>query len=513
MSSKIRRRQIKGGPERMFLTGIIVSDDFLFKVKPIYNSRHMSSKWTRTIASWCFDYYEEFHKAPLQSIQDIFDCEHTKLDKEDATTIKGYLKTLSDEFERNDLFNVQYALKQAQFFFQKKSMEKLTEEVSELIESGDTEQAISALEEFVAPSIDKEQLSTDILTDKSVLKRAFQQMEDPLIQFTGALGDFANELFTRKQFISILAPEKRGKTWWLNEIALQALKCRCKVGYFNCGDMDNEEQSVRFSIRISGKNANSKYCGKFLVPTLDCVSNQDDTCILAKRKADCGVIMETPEGKVTMDYEDAPLDYLPCTECKRSKGFKGAYWMKEVTVKKPLTWKEAFSINKKFVKHLGTKNRFKMESYSNGTFSPKDLRDRLLAWIREDGFLPDVIIVDYADIMKGVGKEFRHSENDKWKALRSICQDFNVLLIVATQSDAKSYSAEVIQESNFSEDKRKFSHVTGMITLNQNELEEEIGIMRLGKLMVRHGEKSRRLVTILQSLRQGRPNVGSFYAS
>lgn len=512
MKSKLRRTKIKGGPEKLVLTGLIVSTDFISKVKPIYNKRSMSSKWAKTIAGWCLDYYNEFDKAPMEAIKDIYDCEHTKLDPEDAGLIKDHLHSLNDEFERSDLFNFQYALKQAQYFFRKKSLEKLNREISELVEGGDVDQAAELLMQYDCPSMDTEQTSTDILTDSTVLKKAFEQVGTPLIQFTGALGSFVNGMFVRKGFISIMAPEKRGKTWWLNEICLQALKCRCKVAYFNCGDMDNEEQSVRFSIRISGRNADEEYCGRFRVPVLDCIENQKDTCMLAKRKCDCGVIMETPEGETVLDYDEAPAAYSHCSECKGKKGFKGTNWFKEVRIATPLTWKQALKINKKFVKHSGTRDRFRMESYPNGTLSPAMIKARVHKWIREDGFLPDVIIADYADIMDSDGKgDFRQTENTKWKAMRSMCQVFNILFITATQSDAGSYDAEMITEKNFSEDKRKFSHVTGMITLNQSDEESEKGLMRLGKLMVRNGKKTRGLVTVLQSLRQGRPNIGSFY--
>jgi hypothetical protein len=513
VAKKLKRVKIKGGPEKMVLTGLIVSSDFIQKIEPIYNRRSMSSRWARIIADWCFDYYKEFNKAPQKAIRDIYDCEQAKLTPEDAELVKTHLRSLNDEYERADLFNLGYSLKQANFFFKQRSLSKLSEEIESLIDQGKVEEAEALQRDFDCPTVEREQINNNILTDPQTLKAAFQAVETPLIQFTGALGQHINEFFVRKGFVALMGPEKRGKTWWLNEICLQALKCRCKVLYINCGDMDNLEQSVRFSIRISGRNAKEEYCGKFTIPVLDCIENQDDSCVLAKRRSLCGVMVETPEGYMKVPFSEAPKNYIPCSECKHRKGFKGASWFKQVTVDKPLTWKEAFKINKKFEKHTGTDKRFKMESFSNGTFSPADLKARIERFIREEGWLPDIIIADYADIMDpGTQGDFRQSENYKWKSLRALCQDYNILLVTATQTDAASYSVEVIKEQNFSEDKRKFSHVTGIITLNQNEVEGEIGIMRLGKLMNRFGAKTNRLVTVLQSLRQGRPNIGAYYS-
>lgn len=510
----IKRIKIKGGPEKMVLTGFIVSTDFIHKVKPLYNKRAMSSKWARIITDWCLEYYDEFHKAPREAIRDIYDCERAKLTPEDADLVKKHLASLSDEFERADLFNYEYAVKQAQFFFKERSLQKLNQQIEELVAKGEVDKASELLQQYSVPSIQNEQISDNILTDKAILKRAFESSVTPLIQFTGAFGAFMNPLFTRKSFITIMGPEKRGKTWWLNEIAMQALKCRCKVGYINCGDMDNEEQSVRFSIRIAGRNSQQEYCGWFPVPVLDCYKNQMDTCVLARRKCSCGVVMETTEGKVLLPPEEAPKEYSACSECKNDPNFQGALWTKKIHVDKPLTWKQALAINRKFEKNVGTKNRFKMESFPNGTLTPKMLESRIERWIHEDGFLPDVLVVDYADIMDaGAEGDFRQGENKKWKAIRSLCQKYNILLVTATQSDAESYSAVVIKEKNFSEDKRKYSHVTGVVTLNQNEEEAEKGIMRIGKMMVRHGQKTSRVITVLQSLRQGRPNIGSYHTT
>jgi hypothetical protein len=67
---------------------------------------------------------------------------------------------------------------------------------------------------------------------------------------------------------------------------------------------------------------------------------------------------------------------------------------------------------------------------------------------------------------------------------------------------------------NFSEDKRKYSHVTAFYGLNQDRkgTEKRIGIMRINELMVRDDEGgSGRQVCVVQALQQGKPFVSSFF--
>ena len=98
--------------------------------------------------------------------------------------------------------------------------------------------------------------------------------------------------------------------------------------------------------------------------------------------------------------------------------------------------------------------------------------------------------IDYADILKMVyhGKEGRDCINETWKLLRGLSQKRHCLLITATQSDADSYERGTLTMKNFSDDRRKIDSVTGMIGLNQAELEKKRGIMRLNWISLRDGE-------------------------
>jgi hypothetical protein len=81
-------------------------------------------------------------------------------------------------------------------------------------------------------------------------------------------------------------------------------------------------------------------------------------------------------------------------------------------------------------------------------------------------------------------------------------------LVTATQADAASYERQVMTKSNFSEDKRKLAHVTGMIGLNQTKEEQEKGIMRLNWIVRREAEFSEfACLNVAGCLALGRPYV------
>ena len=78
----------------------------------------------------------------------------------------------------------------------------------------------------------------------------------------------------------------------------------------------------------------------------------------------------------------------------------------------------------------------------------------------------------------------------------------------------KSYEKDRLGLSNFSEDKRKYSHVTAFYGLNQDKKgrEKRFGIMRINELILREDEfDTAREITILQNLRRGRPFLASYW--
>jgi replicative DNA helicase len=106
-----------------------------------------------------------------------------------------------------------------------------------------------------------------------------------------------------------------------------------------------------------------------------------------------------------------------------------------------------------------------------------------------------VVVVDYADNLVPASREdYRHRVNAVWQGLRKISQERRCLLLTATQTDAASYEKSEIRLGNFSEDKRKYGHVTAIGTIDQDADEREAGEVRLGWLLLRRGAPGRQVV-------------------
>ena len=506
----VKRRKIDASCERGILIGMIMSDRFLREIIPMYNAELMEIHYGPIVAKWCIDFFKKYEVAPKENVKDLFNrWLRTKPDDELVTYIEEFLASLSNEYEHADKFNAELLMDRTIEHFKKRSYKNLRDDIDYGLENENLEDVEAAVQDF--HKIEKmSDDAIDPIDDENAIRAAFENKEEILFKVPGALGRMLNPQLTRNSFVVFMAPEKRGKTWWLMWLAEMARKSRCNVAYFSCGDMSEDQQVRRHHIYLARKSDDPRYCGELLVPILDCEKNQKGTCKLRCRKGKHCIVDE--EG--LFDFEDAP-HHIPCNVCQKDdpKEYVGAVWHTKRGSVKPLTWQEAFKTGQEYKKKVRAKG-YKLKTVPNDTLSITGMRNYLDLWERTEGFIPDVILCDYMDLLipeEGSGSVPRDQENKKWKAGRRMSQELHCCFISVTQSDAASALVPIITTANFSEDKRKFAHVTAMYALNQFGDEKSRGIMRVGPLVVREDQFDvRNMVHVLQCISMGQPYLSSF---
>ena len=100
--------------------------------------------------------------------------------------------------------------------------------------------------------------------------------------------------------------------------------------------------------------------------------------------------------------------------------------------------------------------------------------------------------IDYADNLGPLdpSQTRRDQINMTWDALSALRMTRHCLLITATQADSASFNKPLLDKSNFSEDRRKLDHVTGMVSINMLPKEREQGTCRLSWAALREGDMS-----------------------
>ena len=522
------RQSVHEQLEQYIVIGMIVSDEYMHSVRRMYNPRYLKSPTAKLLATWCIEYFDKYEKAPYMDIEPIFYQKMKDgLSKDLAEEIEeDILPQLSQKYDTQDHFNHQYWIDQTKKYFREQNLKIHADGIKILTEEGKLDEAESKAKEFEMSNVQL-QTGLNLNSEETFIKiyQAFEESKSPLVQYPWALGRFWNEQLIRGAFVALLAPEKRGKTFMLLDMAIRGVRAGNNVAFFQAGDMTELQQLLRMCIYFSKMPRKEKYCGPRLKTVADCYYNQIDTCKRKDRFCNFGVLPDVDEEQTREEIqkdltynrlkelrEDFPT-YVPCTNnaCGRWEEM-GALWLVEDFVKGPLVPEIAIQNIKAFVKQ--NKATLKMSTHA-GDLTKDKMQGLLYNWFLDEGFVPDIILVDYADLVKPKREsEFRHRQNEVWEGFRQLTFEQHCLLVTATQADAKSYDKDSLKLSNFSEDKRKYAHVTAFYGLNQDTKgrEKKLGILRLNELLLREDDfEVAKEVKVIQDLSRGRPVLKSFF--
>ena len=514
--------------ERKMIIGLIASTEYYKKIRQTIDPNLIPTPVAKTIALWCNEYFDKYRKAPGADIASIYltKAKTGKYPKDVLEEIEeDILPELSDEWTDYGI-EIEPLVEDTKKFFKYHKLQKLKDEIDILLEKEDLDTAEQQIHDYktITPVKDvvvlnnKEQL-------REAVKTAFAQAQEPLIYYPGALGEMLNGSMLRGGMVGFLAPEKRGKTAVMMDAANRAARQGKKVAVFQAGDMSTPQQIMRQASYLTKLPTKEKYVGKILIPQKDCVFNQINDCGKAVRECDFGIfedrgfdLMSLRKTITAEDIHEAyklEPDYKPCWNCSEYKKHNwGACWAQEVDIPDVVDEDTALKVMEDY---YVTKNRdIRISTHTNDSLTVLEIEQILDTWEEEDGFVADVVILDYADLLASMGgpSEERHKQNNNWKKLRGLNQKKNFLLITATQSDANSYEKDLLTLKNFSEDKRKFAHVTAFYGLNQDHTgrEKKLGIMRINELILREdGFDPNRQVTVLQAMHIGRPILTSYW--
>jgi hypothetical protein len=488
---------------------MITDTRFLCEMVTMWKADLMESDWLRVVGGLCIRYYQSYGEAPGRNIEGLFEGWRRSSDDPSETKqmLRQFLSSISREYDMEGPRNPDYLLDQSERMFRERALKQLKEDVDFQLAQGSVDEAQHVVDSFRLPSRPAH-AGVDPFKDKEGFKMAFAAREEPLFVLPGYLGELLGG-FYRDELGAYMGPEKRGKTWWLLYTALRALENRCKVAYFQIGDLSQPQVYTRIGVYLTKRHYDPRYCIEFEMPTLDCRLNQSGECDLRERR---GV------GKILDEDGNLPpwssaRDHKICNECHGTKRWRGSYWYKIRRAVEPIHWSDAWMAAKEHVRRVG-QGQFRLVVYNIASNSVRDIEGQLDRWEREEEFVPDVIVIDYADNLAPItaSLEFRHQQNETWSALRRVSQDRHCCVITATQADARAYDSKDVRATHFTEDKRKYGHVNhGIFTLNQTGEEKTAMIIRVGRMFAREEFFDERTkAVVLQCLQIGRPYLGSW---
>jgi hypothetical protein len=262
----------------------------------------------------------------------------------------------------------------------------------------------------------------------------------------------------------------------MEEIAIRGLVQRNRIAYFNF-EMNLYSMNQRIYRRLSGFGNE----GVTLYPIFDCLSNQTGVCDKSERKSKVSV------KKKASDKPSFNPEYIPCDVCRGiSRDFIPDVWYESVTApiyeyrtvkKKMRDFKEMYS------------DSFRLWCYPRFSASIDDMLRDLDYVERFDNFIPDIIVADYANIMKpakGDRQEGYQAIDDIWKRLAGLAGERHCLVITGSQGTRGSLKKTTKEEDDVPEWIGILGHVDVFAAINQTPEEKKKGMLRWNVIEHRH---------------------------
>lgn len=464
-----RIRTASGEEERRILTAMIVNRTVLARIasrwaadaRPLF-----ASEYANLICEWCVKYFRQYDAPPGADIEGLFEAwaNERNRDKDLVASMERLLGALSGEYERQaEEINPDYVIDQAGRHFTRVRVRRDAEAALADLDMGDLEKAESRFLRYGRVDLGAG-TGLDVLHDVEASRAAYEGKKECLIEYGGALGEFFAGQLVRDSLIGVMAPDKSGKSYWLQDMAWRAACQRRKTLYVVVGDLSQDQAMRRLHSRAAGW------------------------------PEDPGVVKRPV--KWFLDGET----HLWLAEHEEREYEEGMTWQRGV---------RAFN--------RAVRNRIKSNEmylqllvYPSMAIDMPGLRSEIHMQ-EQRGWVPDVVVIDYADNILGPREmDPRDQSNFIWASMRQMAQQLHCLTISATQTDAKAYDAHVITRKNFSNDKRKLAHVSAMMAVNIRDAERQTGVCRLNWTVKRVGAYSEnRCVSVAGCLAVGNPAIMS----
>lgn len=405
------------------------------------------SDFFKEVAKAAIDYYRQYKEPPKEHIADILESKMN--DSKNPKTGEIYKRIITNLFHTKDSVNSIYVINQLTAFIRKQTLKSAIMEAVSQVKEGNIDSAETALNKALKTQIkvfDRGISFTDTKKSLQFFHQNIQAYPTGIKHLDDEnIGPAPGELFV------ILAPPNKGKTFCMVQIGKACAMARLKV--------------LHISLEMSEPLMAQRYMQTFFS--------------LSKRKAEITVnrFVHDERGRLTT---------FTTEELKRPT-------LQDSNMESQLTTK----LNK-------LKNRIQLEikRFPTGALTVDGLEAFLDGNERLYGFTPDVLLLDYADLMKLDYKNLRTSTGEIYKELRRIAVERNIALVTASQANRLGEDSRVITLKHLAEDYSKAATADNIIAYCQTPAEANLNLARLFMAKARNEERNQTIL-ISQAYRIG----------
>ena len=407
--------------EENALAILLFNDESALYLSTILKPNYFTTDIYKLIADSALEYVEQYKKAPGIHIADLLVEEIEKYP--DLSTTLNNLKKLSSKI------HLDFILNEIKTLIKKSSLRTTLTKAVQALQTNDLTEVENILEEGRKINVDLFDPGINFSDYDNVINSLYSEIA-PIIK-TGIpvldkykIGPQAGTLFL------LLAASGKGKSWGMVHFAREALYQGKSVLHITL------ENSRELTLR--------RYMQSILGMSKDEVSH-----------------IKSP---ILTKGEDLILTDLSVEE-QDVQGLKSI---------------EKERLKEKLIRHFNryAKNLW-VQKFPMGYLTFNDLRAYLIGMERSQRFIPDVVVIDYAECMYVDSDNLRIDTGALFKKLHGLAEEMGFALITASQGNRQSFKAKSVRADNAAEDISKIMVSDVVITYSQTDFEDQNNLARL----------------------------------
>ena len=382
----------------------------------------------RDIAQAAYEYIDRYGRPPKEHIADLLEEDL----EDDEGRGKLLLETLKFLFENQRHVNEQYVLDQLAEFVRAQSLYKGIIAAAERLQES-REDALDEAERIIMDSVRRRVSVFDpgvVLSDTSKVLAAIDLEEEDAFP-TGIPELDRRALGPKRQELHLfIGAAKSGKTWWMVNLAKRAMLRGLRI--------------VHVSLEVSEEVMLRRYVqAMFSVP-----KRMGQIATTRFVLDDMGRVEDMERREIT------PKVALESADAVKKLGEK----MKR--------WRRRFS-------------NLIVKRFPTGQLTVTGLKAYLDLLEQRMNFIPDLLLLDYADLMYLETSNYRHELGRLYKDLRGLAVERNIALATASQSNREGARSRKVDVTNVAEDYSKIATADTIITISKTDQEAALGLARL----------------------------------
>lgn len=409
----------QGALEEAVLSLLCYSSEHATLLALKVNPKIFINKTNFLIAKTAIAHIGKYANAPGQQMEILLEAELRR--GEEGKLLKNVLNSLLAQSTQLD---PTFIISELDKFIEIKTLQNSYQNALELLEAGNVEDArTAASKQYMTPM----QGGNGILfQDPSQSLRFLDRQEIDFFSSGIEALDKKNVRPDRKTMTLLIAAAKKGKSWFLSEVGKAGLQQHHKV--------------LHITLEISEDKVACRYMQS----------------IFGLTKTEASVV------RVPIFNRTNPDSYI----IEFSEFERESIISKQAHLRKRLP--EMASYPPLIIKEFPT-----------GALSTEQFYMYLETLERERSFRPDLVIVDYADLMKLDATALRVDTGRLYRELRGIAVTRNFALVTATQGNRESEYTKVVTAANVAEDWSKIGTADTVLTYSQTPQEKTLGLARI----------------------------------